>query len=330
MSDQKFRFSIDRGGTFTDIFCEIASGEWKTKYVTEKLLSEDPSNYKDAPTEGIRRILEKETGRPHPRSSPVPTARIEYIRMGTTVATNALLERKGERIALLTTKGFKDLQVIGNQSRPKIFDLEIRRPDLLYETVCEVNERVTLGEEGKGRIVTGISREKLCVEVPLDEADVRAQLQSVLAMGIKSVAIVFTHSYTFTEHERRSKAIAEELGFSQISISSEVMPMVRMVPRGCTTCVDAYLTLVIKQYLANFRSGFDAGLEQVQVSFMQSDGGLTPMHSFSGNRAILSGPAGGVVGYARTSYHHDDGPPAITEVFLFFCHRPCRKRSSSP
>ena len=151
------------------------------------------------------------------------------------------------------------------------------------------------------------------MEVPLDEADVRAQLQSVLAMGIKSVAIVFTHSYTFTEHERRSKAIAEELGFSQISISSEVMPMVRMVPRGCTTCVDAYLTPVIKQYLANFRSGFDAGLEQVQVSFMQSDGGLTPMHSFSGNRAILSGPAGGVVGYARTSYHHDDGPQAISE-----------------
>lgn len=314
-SESKFRFSIDRGGTFTDIFCEIVC-DGKVKSVTEKLLSEDPSNYKDAPTEGIRRILERETGRPHPRTSPVPTSRIEYIRMGTTVATNALLERKGERIALLTTRGFKNLQVIGNQSRPKIFDLEIRRPDLLYEVVCEVNERVTLvkdDEEVKGSLVVGVSREKLCVEVPLDEADVRAQLEGIVSKGIKSVAIVFTHSYTFTEHERRAKAIAAELGFTQISISSEVMPMVRMVPRGCTTCVDAYLTPVIKQYLSNFRSGFDANIDQVRVSFMQSDGGLTPMHSFSGNRAILSGPAGGVVGYARTSYHHDDGPPAADE-----------------
>ena len=276
--DPKFRFSIDRGGTFTDVFCEIVRNGKVYKSVTEKLLSEDPSNYKDAPTEGIRRILEREMGRSYPRTSPVPTSNIEYIRMGTTVATNALLERKGERIALITTKGFQDLQVIGNQSRPKIFDLEIRRPELLYELVCEVNERVTLikdEQEAKGRIVTGKSREKLCVEVPLDEFDVRTKLKSVMAMGIRSVAIVFAHSYTFTEHECRAKAIAEELGFTQISISSDVMPMVRMVPRGCTTCVDAYLTPVIKEYLSNFRSGFDADMEKVRVSFMQSDGGLT-------------------------------------------------------
>jgi 5-oxoprolinase (ATP-hydrolysing) len=346
----RFRFSIDRGGTFTDIFCEIVggAGDIKDKKLrTLKLLSEDPSNYKDAPTEGIRRMLEQETGRPHPRSEPVPTSQIEYIRMGTTVATNALLERKGERIALLTTCGFKDLQVIGNQSRPKIFDLEIRRPELLYEMVCEVDERVTLlksaeevqavrdrlsdgrGGDADKRIVTGISRDQLYVEKPLRAEEVRKQLALVRAQGITSVAIVFMHSYTFAVHEELAKAVAEELGFTQISLSSEVMPMVRVVPRGCTTCVDAYLTPVIKQYLANFRAGFDAGLSGdtdrdgkdndgvgtgktaggVQVSFMQSDGGLTPMDSFSGNRAILSGPAGGVVGYARTSYHHDDGPP---------------------
>lgn len=325
---QSFRFSIDRGGTFTDIFCEIrdAQSHETLKVITSKLLSEDPSNYKDAPTEGIRRLLEQETGKPHPRGAPVATSQIEYIRMGTTVATNALLERKGERIALLTTSGFKDLQIIGNQSRPRIFDLEIRRPDLLYEVVCEVDERVTLLKTSKDvqsakkqfvdeeRIVTGISKDKLLVETPLDREGVREQLEAVRDKGITSVAIVFMHSYTFNAHEKQAKAIAEELGFTQISLSCEVMPMVRIVPRGCTTCVDAYLTPIIKKYLANFSLGFDEGLKDVQVSFMQSDGGLTPMDSFSGNRAILSGPAGGVVGYARTSYHHDDGPAASDET----------------
>jgi N-methylhydantoinase A/oxoprolinase/acetone carboxylase beta subunit/N-methylhydantoinase B/oxoprolinase/acetone carboxylase alpha subunit len=331
MSDMKsFRFSIDRGGTFTDIFCEIRDSRTQDtlKVMTLKLLSEDPSNYKDAPTEGIRRVLEQETGKSYPRDSPVATSQIEYIRMGTTVATNALLERKGERIALLTTSGFKDLQIIGNQSRPKIFDLEIRRPELLYEIVCEVDERVILlktpkdvqnakrqfNHDSRERIVTGVSKDNLVVETPLDIEGVREQLKAVRDSGITSVAIVFMHSYTFTAHEKQAKAIAEELGFTQISLSSEVMPMVRIVPRGCTTCVDAYLTPIIKKYLTNFRSGFDKGLDKVQVSFMQSDGGLTPMHAFSGNRAILSGPAGGVVGYARTSYHHDDGPAAADEA----------------
>lgn len=318
----RFRFSIDRGGSFTDVYCEthnVSSSEneqaQKKRHVL-KLLSEDPSNYSDAPTEGIRRLLEKLSGVPHPRGSPVDTSRIESIRMGTTVATNALLERKGERVALVTTKGFADLLLIGNQSRPRIFDLEIQRPELLYEHVVEIGERVMLVKDGEqhgvpesNNILTGISHEKLIVSQEPDMIEVRARLSEIASLGIKSIAIVFLHSYTFPNHERMVKAVAEEMGFEQISLSSEVMPMVRMVPRGGTTCVDAYLTPVIKRYLYSFSKGFDANLmKKVQVSFMQSDGGLTPMENFFGNRAILSGPAGGVVGYAKTSF---TGNPVI-------------------
>ena len=304
--DLRFRFSIDRGGTFTDIYCEVERGAGHKPYSRVlKLLSEDPANYHDAPTEGIRRLLESETGVPLKRGLPLPTGQIEYIRMGTTVATNALLERKGERVALLTTRGFKDLQLIGNQSRPKIFDLEIKRPELLYEMVAEIDERVVLVKEGG---VLGISNERLVVEKEIDAEQVKKVLHEVQARGIKSVAVVFMHSYTFPKHEQMVSDIATEMGgFSQISISSEVMPMVRIVPRGCTTCIDAYLTPVIKTYLDHFTVGFDKSLLQAEgsrkVSFMQSDGGLTPMKSFCGNRAILSGPAGGVVGYAKTSFH---------------------------
>ena len=318
MSNLRFNFNIDRGGTFTDIYAEVqdtTSGKIYSR--THKLLSEDPSNYKDAPTEGIRRILQMETGIPHPRSDPVRTSQIEYIRMGTTVATNALLERKGERVALLTTRGFKDLQIIGNQSRPKIFDLQIRRPDLLYEYVEELDERVILvrsdadmaaAKSAGKEVITGLSDEKLFVEKAIDLQQAEECLQRIYATGIRSVAVVLMHAYTFMAHEQAVKAIATRLGFEQISISGEVMPMVRIVPRGCTTCVDAYLTPVIKRYLRNFSSGFDQNFDKVRVSFMQSDGGLTPMQSFSGNRAILSGPAGGVVGYSQTSYHA--APPA--------------------
>jgi 5-oxoprolinase (ATP-hydrolysing) len=309
MSEKRFRFAIDRGGTFTDIYCEVvetATGNVLKKPVL-KLLSEDPQNYKDAPTEGIRRLLEAETGIPHPRSSPVDTSRIEFIRMGTTVATNALLERKGERIALLTTAGFGDLQLIGNQSRPKIFDLQIKRPDRLYEMVTEIGERVVLvkdhnkGDFPESEVVVGKSHELLFVEQALNTEEVTGKLREILATGIKSLAVVFLHSYTYPKHEETVKEIAVSLGFEQVSISSEVMPMIRAVPRGCTTCVDAYLTPVIKKYLKGFSAGFDEGLAQVNVSFMQSDGGLTPMSNFLGNKAILSGPAGGVVGYAITS-----------------------------
>ena len=313
----RFRFSIDRGGSFTDVYCETFRKSSKTSGLVEnkqyvlKLLSEDPSNYFDAPTEGIRRLLQQVTCVPHPRTSLVDTSRIDSIRMGTTVATNALLERKGERVALVTTKGFADLQLIGNQSRPKIFDLDIRRPELLYEHVVEIDERISLIKEGeihgavetKSNVLVGLSHEKLVVSKEIDDTEIRTCLSEILHLGIRSIAVVFLHSYTFPRHEKRVKAIAEEMGFEQISLSSEVMPMVRMVPRGCTTCVDAYLTPVIKRYLKSFSKGFDSNLmSNVKVTFMQSDGGLTPMDNFFGNRAILSGPAGGVVGYAKTSY----------------------------
>lgn len=277
------------GGTFTDIYCEIGALNEDVECRVIKLLSEDPSNYADAPTEGIRRILQQELGISLPRSELVPTDAIEYIRMGTTVATNALLERKGEKVALITTKGFADLQLIGNQSRPKIFDLRIQRPDLLYERVIEVDERVTLlkDEPSSNQVyITGISQERLIIEKSLDEADVKEKLEKLICAGIKSIAVVLMHSYTFSQHEKKIQEIAESLGFEQISLSCEVMPMVRIVPRGCTTCVDAYLTPIIKRYLQSFSRGFDAGLANVKVSFMQSDGGLTPMNSFFGNRCV--------------------------------------------
>ena len=289
-----FKFSIDRGGTFTDIHCDCGDGNQRIM----KLLSEDPGNYQDAPTEGIRRILEEQTGVPHPRDCPVDTSRIKYIRMGTTVATNALLERKGERTALLTTKGFKDLQFIGNQSRPKIFELNIRRPELLFECVEELDERVVLLKEGEYTcdnaedVVIGVSQEPVFVEKAIDEEEVRLKLEQIKARGITCVAVALMHSYTFPTHEKCVERIALELGFTQVSLSSTVMPMVRLVPRGCTTCVDAYLTPVLKRYLSSFCAGFDAGLVDVPVCFMQSDGGLTSMNSFLGNRSILSGPAG--------------------------------------
>lgn len=305
------------GGTFTDIYSETVEGD-HVKSSVLKLLSEDPANYNDAPTEGIRRILEKETGIAIPRNGLVPTDQIDYIRMGTTVATNALLERKGERIALLTTKGFADLQHIGNQSRPKIFDLQVKRPDVLYDTVIEIDERVLLCKDveyEESRVEVGISNERLIVEKSIDESEVQAALAEVFATGIRSIAVVLMHSYTFPKHEQIVRSIAEGMGFEQVSLSSDIMPMVRIVPRGCTTCVDAYLTPIIKRYLQSFSKGFDAGLGQVQVSFMQSDGGLTPMSSFYGNRAILSGPAGGVVGYAMTSAtFNDDGGSAVSRV----------------
>lgn len=321
IGNKKLRFSIDRGGTFTDIYCQIidqASGESRSRVL--KLLSEDPANYKDAPTEGIRRLLEDELGVPFPRGEPIRTENIEFIRMGTTVATNALLERKGEKTALITTEGFADLQRIGHQSRPKIFDLEIRRPELLYSQVVEVGERVILVKDhnedsfARENVIIGRSNEKLFVEKALNEAEVDQKLQSVYDNGIRSIAIVLIHSYTFPNHELQIKTIAERIGFTQISLSSEVMPMIRAVPRGGTTCVDAYLTPVIKTYLSSFSRGFVNNLTGVNVGFMQSDGGLTPMDRFYGNRAILSGPAGGVVGYAVTSLNHYHTSPSSSAV----------------
>ncbi|XP_034275895.1 LOW QUALITY PROTEIN: 5-oxoprolinase [Pantherophis guttatus] len=309
---EKFQFAIDRGGTFTDVFARCPDGKVRVM----KLLSEDPANYRDAPTEGIRRILQEECGVPFPKDQPLKTACIEWIRMGTTVATNALLERKGERFALLITKGFRDLLYIGNQARPRIFDLEVRMPEVLYEAVVEVDERLVLHQDGcplfdSGQHVTGLTGEAVVVKQPVDLLALRADLEALLARGIRSLAVVLLHSYLWPSHEQQVGALARELGFQQISLSSEVMPMVRMVPRGYTACIDTYLTPCILRYLQSFRDGFASQLQGVPVAFMRSDGGLTPMEAFSGSRAILSGPAGGVVGYAVTSYHRVEGHPVI-------------------
>lgn len=327
--ERVFEFSIDRGGTFTDVYATIpvygADGcvESKTHRVL-KLLSVDPQNYEDAPREAIRRILEETTGIPHPQDALVDTSRLKSIRMGTTVATNALLERKGERTAFLTTKGFGDILRIGNQSRPHIFDLEINRPDLLYEVVKEVDERVLLekdvpldsiyNEDGKHHKpqMLGVTGEKVYVLKEIDLEKLRTDLQDILDKGITSVAVSLMHAYTYPEHEIIIGRIAKDMGFQHVSLSSQLMPMVKLVPRSFTSSADAYLTPCIQKYISNFVSGFDSQLlDEVNVSFMQSDGGLADVNDFSGFRAILSGPAGGVVGYAVTSFTGKNPKPVI-------------------
>ncbi len=309
MTQSTFRFSIDRGGTFTDVYAEVPG---KPEFRVVKLLSEDPQNYPDAPREGIRRILEEVTGKAFPKES-FSAAAVEWIRMGTTVATNALLERKGARTALVITQGFRDLLQIGNQTRPKLFDLEIRKLDLLYEQVIEVEERVRLlqkkeaegnrekAEDTRLEIIEGTTGEQFVVLAKPDLDVIRPKLQEVYDSGIRALAVVFTHAYAVPDHEQWLGELAREIGFTQISLSHEVMPMVKMVARGDTTTVDAYLTPHIRNYLDSFRAGFSDGLESSQLLFMQSDGGLTDADHFKGSNAILSGPAGGVVGYARTT-----------------------------
>ena len=307
----KFRFSIDRGGTFTDLYAEVPG---KPGFQVIKLLSEDPQNYKDAPREGIRRVLEKVSGCAIAEDR-FDASQIEWIRMGTTVATNALLERKGARCALLVTKGFRDILQIGNQDRPHIFDLEIRKPDLLYEVVVEVDERLRMLRPDEPQpnqpVVEGITGDRLVILRPLDSEAVRGQLEEIFSQGIRSVAVVLMHAYAWPEHEQAIGQIAGDIGFTQISLSSQVMPRVKLVARGDTTMVDAYLNPHIQRYLGSFRSGFSDELVNTSLLFMQSDGGLAKADGFTGSRAILSGPAGGVVGYAMTTYQADSGQPVI-------------------
>ncbi|KAG9312757.1 Hydantoinase/oxoprolinase-domain-containing protein [Chiua virens] len=306
------------------------------KELVVKLLSQDPNNYKDAPTEGIRRVLETVTGEKIARGSVLDTSKIDYIRLSTTVATNALLERKGHRHALLITKGFQDLLLIGNQSRPRIFDLNIRRPSPLYAEVVEVDERVTLfredgsvgqgyrgpgwdgvgDAEGPGEIVRGVSGEAVRVLKRPDVNVVRQDLARLYAAGYRSLAIVLIHSYTFPDHERQIGTLAREMGFTQVSESSQLLPMIKVVPRGISSTADAYLTPILREYLDGFFKGFDAQLkdgqiESPRVEFMGSDGGLLDLDNFSGLKSILSGPAGGVVGYALTSWDDTRKYPII-------------------
>ncbi|KKZ60387.1 5-oxoprolinase (ATP-hydrolysing) [[Emmonsia] crescens] len=333
------RISIDRGGTFTDCVGNPGTGKLEDDIVI-KLLSEDPSNYNDAPLEGIRRLLSKFEEREIPRGEPLDTSKIESIRMGTTVATNALLERKGERMALVVTKGFKDCLEIGNQSRPKIFDLAIRRPDVLYEKVIEVDERVTLEDYTEdpirhitptsprdqsppdAEIVRGLSSEAVRILRRPSESLIKTQLQTLYDEGFRSIAVCLMHGYTFPDHEAMVGRLARQIGFDHISLSHELMPMIKLVPRATSACADAYLTPTIRKYISGFQSGFKGGLgtsslkketgsRGARCEFMQSDGGLVDIDNFSGLRAILSGPAGGVVGYALTSYDPKTDIPVI-------------------
>lgn len=315
------RISIDRGGTFTDVHASIPGRD----DIILKLLSVDPANYQDAPTEGIRRILELATGKPHPRGQLLELFHIESIRMGTTVATNALLERKGARSALLITKGFKDLLFIGNQSRPNIFDLTVARPEVLYEQVVEIAERVTMEdytEDPKASktavtaedqdLVTAVTGETLRVLHRPDLGAVTTSLQSLWDQGFRSIAVVFIHSYAYPEHELQVGKLATEMGFS-VTLSSAVQPMIKAVPRGMSAMADAYLTPVIKDYISSIEANFSGGFNgtNTRIEFMQSDGGLVDYRKFSGLKAILSGPAGGVVGYAQTSWDAEERKPVI-------------------
>jgi 5-oxoprolinase (ATP-hydrolysing) len=296
----KVKFAIDRGGTFTDIYAV-----YNDEIYVEKLLSIDPDNYDDAPREGIRRILQK-VHNTKIGSKEVDASNIEWIRMGTTVATNALLERKGEPTALIVTKGFKDVLQIGNQSREKIFDLRSTPYELLYSEVIEVDERVRpykqsdINESLKPYISP--NGEKFLLLKDLDKEAVKTSLQQIYDKGIRSLAVVLMHAYSFKDHETAIGEIAKGIGFRQISLSHEVMPVVKITTRGDTTIVDAYLTPHIQRYLKSFTNGFSDSINSSELLFMQSDGGLTSAKHFKGSNAILSGPAGGVVGYARSIY----------------------------
>jgi 5-oxoprolinase (ATP-hydrolysing) len=267
-----WQFWIDRGGTFTDIVARDPAGRLSTL----KLLSENPERYKDAAVAGIRQCLGLAAG------APIPPGLIEAVKMGTTVATNALLERKGERVLLLVNRGFADLLRIGNQARPRLFDLDVRLPELLHERAVEIGGRVA---------VDGTELEAL------DEAGARDALRAAYQEGLRAVAILMMHAWAYPAHEERLGAIAREVGFTQISLSHRASPLPRIVPRGDTTVVDAYLSPILRRYVDQVA----AELPGVRLYFMQSSGGLTEAGYFQGKDAILSGPAGGIVGAARTA-----------------------------
>ena len=267
-----WQFWIDRGGTFTDLVARRPDGT----LLTHKLLSENPERYADAALQGIREILGLDG------AGAFPAAEIDAVKMGTTVATNALLERKGERTVLVITEGFGDSLRIGYQNRPKIFARRIELPELLYERVIEVGERYSAeGEELR----------------PVDLAGARAALEEAYADGIRSAAIVFMHAYRYPDHERAVAELAREIGFTQVSVSSEVSPLMKLVGRGDTTVVDAYVSPILRRYVDRVASE----LGDVRLMFMQSNGGLADARYFQGKDSILSGPAGGIVGAARTA-----------------------------
>ncbi|MXU65257.1 hydantoinase B/oxoprolinase family protein [Oceanomicrobium pacificus] len=268
-------FWIDRGGTFTDIVARDPEG----RISTAKLLSENPELYADAALQGIRDFLSLDA------DAPIPADRIGAVKMGTTVATNALLERKGEPLALVITSGLRDQLRLAYQARPRLFDRQIVLPEMLYREVIEADER--LRADGS-------------VERPLDADRLRTDLEAARARGLDACAIVFVHGYRHTAHEAEAARIAREIGFGQVSVSHEVSPLMKMVSRGDTTVVDAYLTPILRRYIDRVAAAFDGDMGG-KLMFMQSNGGLTDAGMFQGKDAILSGPAGGVVGCVRTS-----------------------------
>lgn len=269
---EQWEFWIDRGGTFTDLLAKKPNGE----IVTHKLLSENPEQYQDAAIQGIRDLFELDEG------ELIPVENITTVRMGTTVATNALLEKKGERTLLVTTAGFKDALRIAYQQRPDLFALDIELPEMLYSAVVEAQERMSA--EGK-------------VLLPLDEKDIFEKLQRHYQQGFHSVAVLLMHGYQYQTHEKRIGEIAARLGYEQISLSHQVSPLIKYVSRGDTTMVDAYLSPVLRHYV----NQVEASLPDTELLFMQSSGALTEAHQFQGKDAILSGPAGGVVGMVETA-----------------------------
>ncbi|MFE0254543.1 hydantoinase B/oxoprolinase family protein [Streptomyces sp. NPDC059010] len=261
-----WQFWVDRGGTFTDIVARRPDG----RLLTHKLLSENPARYSDAAVAGVRELLD---GSQDP---------VEAVRMGTTVATNALLERKGERTLLVVTRGFRDALRIAYQNRPRIFARRIELPELLYERVVEVDERIA----ADGTVLHAPDLDALA-----------GPLQEAYDDGIRAVAVVCMHSHLHPAHEQAVGTLAARVGFPQISLSSEVSPLMKLVPRGDTAVVDAYLSPVLRRYVQHVADE----LEGVRLMFMQSNGGLAEAGQFRGKDAILSGPAGGIVGMARMS-----------------------------
>jgi 5-oxoprolinase (ATP-hydrolysing) len=272
-SAPRWQFWIDRGGTFTDIVARRPDGS----IATHKLLSENPEHYRDAALAGIRRLLGVAVG------AAIPAEHVEAVNMGTTVATNALLERTGDRTVLFITRGFRDALRIAYQNRPKIFARHIVLPELLYSKVVEVEERVG----ARGKVLT-----------PLDVESTRRNLQAAHDEGYRSLAIVLMHGYRYQEHEQQVAAMARAIGYGQVSVSHEVSPLMKLVGRGDTTVVDAYLSPLLRRYVDQIASE----LQGVRLLFMQSNGGLTDARRFQGKDSILSGPAGGIVGAVRTAH----------------------------
>ena len=329
VSPQRWQFWIDRGGTFTDIVARRPDG----RLVIHKLLSENPNRYADAPIQGIRDLLGLN------QEDPIPAEAIEAVKMGTTVATNALLERKGDRVLLLITQGFRDALRIGYQNRPDIFTRHIQLPEMIYERVIEAQERIS----AQGAILTPLT--------PSEENRLRQELQNAYACGIRACAVVLMHGYRYPTHEQRLGDIAREVGFTQISLSYQVSPLIKLISRGDTTVVDAYLSPILRRYVDRVatqlqpealtpnpsplgRGGQELDNADSRLStpdsrfpsptgeetsplpdsrlpipdspfrrlmFMQSNGGLTNAEFFQGKDSILSGPAGGIVGAVQTS-----------------------------